>query len=753
MASFGHDHVANNPFTMISKPLRHKLLAISINLIFIFIALSWQQTELSFFKKLRERLEFIAFDLRFNITLSEPKAHDTVIIVDIDENSLSKEGRWPWPRSKMAELLRKMHQDYGVVVTAIDVVFSEKELNPVEQILKAKSQQISPALQQQLTQLKPELDGDLKLAAVLKEYDVVLGEILLESGYHKGHLGQPLQQKNPKHASDLNVARKNFYTGNLAALVEASPNAGFFNIEADSDGIFRHYNLIMAHDNDLYPSLGLETVRLYLLLDQIELITSKIQNDQPLEAVSLPGLFDIPTDQTGRIIIPFRGPSPSFTYISATDILNGTVLPSLLNDKIALIGSSAKGLFDFRSTPLAGSFPGVEVHANVIAGILDQKIPQEPVWAKGSNFIILLAIGILLALLLPFMGALWQLSFSTLLTLILASLNLWLWYAEQLATDFVLPLLTILFLTALNALYGFLSENRSRNLLQEMFGQYIPPSLVDKMVHSEEDYGFEGRRLEMTVLFADIRNFTHLSEGLSPQQLTDMLNQYLTPMTKIIFDNHGTIDKYVGDMVMAFWGAPLNDKQHAQHGLEAAFLMLEAVEKLKADFRKQDLPDITIGIGLNSGIMSVGNMGSSYRRAYTVLGDSVNLGSRLEALTKFYGVDLIVGAATQKDQKEYLFRPLDIVQVKGKSSSVKIYQPLCRQQEASKALKKELTEYRYARQLYLDRHWVDARKAFKKLLKEYPNTRIYEIYLERMAAQRVTSLPKEWQGIYTHTNK
>ncbi|MDQ7075261.1 MAG: adenylate/guanylate cyclase domain-containing protein [Gammaproteobacteria bacterium] len=738
---------------MISKPLRHKLLAISINLIFVFVALSWQQTELSFFKKLRERLEFIAFDLRFNITLNEPKAHDTVVIVDIDENSLTKEGRWPWPRSKMAELLRKMHQDYGVVVTAIDVVFSEKERNPVEQILKAKSQQISPALLQQLTQLKPELDGDLKLAAVLKEYDVVLGEILLESGYHKGHLGQPLQQKNPKHASELNVARKNFYTGNLAALVEASPNAGFFNIEADSDGIFRHYNLIMAHDNDLYPSLGLETVRLYLLLDQIELITSKIQNDQPLEAVSLPGLLDIPTDQRGRIIIPFRGPSPSFTYISATDILNGTVLPNLLNGKIALIGSSAKGLFDFRSTPLAGSFPGVEVHANVIAGILDQKIPQEPVWAKGSNFIILLAIGILLALLLPFMGALWQLGFSTLLTLILASLNLWLWYAEQLATDFVLPLLTILFLTALNALYGFLSENRSRNLLQEMFGQYIPPSLVDKMVHSEEDYGFEGRRLEMTVLFADIRNFTNLSEGLSPQQLTNMLNQYLTPMTRIIFDQQGTIDKYVGDMVMAFWGAPLSDKQHAKHGLEAAFLMLEAVEKLKADFSKQNLPEITIGIGLNSGVMSVGNMGSSYRRAYTVLGDSVNLGSRLEALTKFYGVDLIVGAATQKDQKEYLFRPLDIVQVKGKSSSVKIYQPLCRQQEASKALKKELTEYRYARQLYLDRRWVDARKTFKKLLKEYPDTRIYEIHLERMAAQRVTSLPKEWQGVYTHTSK
>ncbi len=738
---------------MISKPLRHKLLAISVNVIFVLIALSWQQTELSFFKNLRERLEFIAFDLRFNLTLGEPKPHRTVVIVDIDENSLSKEGRWPWPRSKMAELLRKMHQDYGVVVSAIDVVFSEKELNPVDQILQTNPQQITPELQRYLTQLKPQLDGDQQLAAVLKEYDIVLGEILLESGYHKGKLGQPLQQKNPKQASDLSVARKNFYTGNLAALVQASPNAGFFNIEADSDGIFRHYNLLMAHDNDLYPSLGLETVRLYLLLDQIELITSKIQNHQPLEAVSLPGLFDIPTDERGRIIIPFRGPSPSFTYISATDVLNGNVLPSLLNEKIALIGSSAKGLFDFRSTPLAGSFPGVEVHANVIAGILDQKIPQEPVWAQGSNFIILLIIGALLALLLPFMGALWQLGFSTLLTLMLTVFNLWLWFAERLSTDFVLPLLTILFLTAINALYGFLSENRSRNLLREMFGQYIPPSLVDKMVHSEEDYGFEGRRLEMTVLFADIRNFTNLSEGLSPQQLTNMLNQYLTPMTKIIFDHQGTIDKYVGDMVMAFWGAPLSDKQHAKHGLETAFLMLAAVEKLKVEFRRQKLPEITIGIGLNSGVMNVGNMGSSYRRAYTVLGDSVNLGSRLESLTKFYGVDLIVGEATQKDQKEYLFRPLDIVQVKGKSSSVKIYQPLCRQHEASRELKKELTEYLYARQLYLQRRWVEARKAFKKLLKEHPDKRIYEIHLERMAAQRVTSLPKEWQGVYTHTSK
>ena len=543
------------------------------------------------------------------------------------------------------------------------------------------------------------------------------------------------------------------YTGNIANLQESARTAGFFSLDADLDGILRRAPLVVRYHKKLYSSLALETARIYYLLDKIGVQTEKIGKTEAVSSISLGPRKIIPTDGAGRVIIPYRGAAGSYRYISARDVLHKKYPAKIFENAIVLVGTTSEGLFDLRAVPMQSVYPGVEVQANIISGLLDNKFPVEPAWVSGANLVLLVVLGLALALFLPRVKAFYQLLIFLSLLAAFVIFNVWMWSLQGIVLAVALPIMLMLSMTMFNLAYGFFTETEGRKKLKHMFGQYVPPHLVTIMNESPDTYGFEGESREMTVMFSDILGFTAMSEKLSATDLKKYLNRFFTPMTKTIFDHQGTIDKYVGDMIMAFWGAPVKNELHALQAVNAAFAMLAAVNELKQHFSKDGLPEISIGIGINTGMMNVGDMGSEYRRAYTVLGDSVNLASRLEGLTRYYDVDLIVGENTYDQIKDaYVCRELDLVKVKGKLRPVHVYQPIALQGQPGENDLRTLKRYHDALDLYRNQDWPGARELFMRLqLKS--RCKLYQIYLNRIEWFQSNPVGRDWDGVYERRNK
>lgn len=371
----------------------------------------------------------------------------------------------------------------------------------------------------------------------------------------------------------------------------------------------------------------------------------------------------------------------------------------------------------------------------------------------GDEFITLLLVGLLLALLLPALSPLWATAITAGAFTLSIMLNLATWKFGNLALPLASLLLMISGIYVLNMSYGFFVESRGKRQLAGLFGQYVPPQLVDEMAQNPEAISLEGESREMTVLFSDVRGFTTISEGPDPKQLTQLMIEFLTPMTHVIHHNRGTIDKYMGDAIMSFWGAPLKDPDHVKHAMHAAIGMIENLGTLLAQFEAKGWPKIEIGIGINSGVMTVGNMGSEFRMAYTVMGDAVNLGSRFESLTKNYGVYIIMSEFTKDKVPEYAYRELDIVRVKGKDEPVAIFEPICEAGKEDKETKDEFKLYRDAIRLYRSQNWDLAELQFINLQKLNPQRYLYEMYAKRIAYIRLNPPGKGWDGVYTHESK
>jgi adenylate cyclase len=405
-----------------------------------------------------------------------------------------------------------------------------------------------------------------------------------------------------------------------------------------------------------------------------------------------------------------------------------------------------------RTTPLQTAFPGVEVHANIVQGILDQRIMQMPSYSKGLEFLLLILLGAGLTFILPFLSPLHGLSVSLATVLFVIGTNMWAW-----SNHTVLPIASPIFLTVLiftlNMTYGFFIESRGKRHLARLFGQYIPPELVAEMSTKTTEINLEGEMREMSVLFSDVRGFTSISENMEPVELTKFINAFLTPITAIIHHERGTIDKYMGDAVMAFWGAPLEDDHHALNAMTAAMKMIKRMEALTGEFEARGWPPIKVGVGVNTGQMNVGNKGSEFRVDYTILGDAVNLGSRLEGLTKNYGVDIIVGETTKHAVPEFEYRELDRVRVKGKLDSVSIYEPICLLIELDDATDKDLRKYHRGLKYYRDQKWDEAEREFLELSSLDKECKIYQIYLDRILEYRETPPEGIWDGSFTHTSK
>jgi adenylate cyclase len=706
---------------------------------------------------LLQRLEAIPYDIRLKLTT--PKKIDNnppIIIIDIDEQSLKKEGRWPWSRSKLALLIEKLHEA-GVVVMALDFVQAEPETNP-SRYLESLANAQNKKLPGWFDEFKNTLDADRIFAHSLQGKEVILGYPFHQNlSIQRGKIhASPIVKITDNELERLTISPMHGYTANLAVITAHAAGSGFFSIDPDQDGSIRLAPLIARYKNTLYPSLALEVARLYLLEEHIKVHSAATGEIRTISHVDL-GKTQIPTDASAHILIPYRGKKHHFKYIPATRVLHATQPIKELAGSIVFIGTSAVGLADLRPTPVQASFPGVEIHANILYGILHPEIisrTHDQEFAVTVVWIVLLAL--VMALLYPLLQPLSLVITGTVLLVATYGFNLWLWMTQNIQMPVVLSLLLVMATSSIYVVHHLLKENKERRRIHGMFGQYVPLEHINKLIENPKQISTEGEKREMTVLFSDIRNFTALSEPLSTRELKTFLNRYLTPITKIIFNNNGTIDKYVGDMVMAFWGAPLANPKHAEQAVIAAMQMQQKITELQSTFCKAGLPTISAGIGIHTGNMNVGDMGSDFRRAYTVLGDAVNLGSRLEGLTKFYGVKILLSEDTKKQCPEkIIFRYIDFVQVKGKQDAIKIYEAVALQHDLSSKAKEQLEKHQEALNLYLAKQWQAAKILFSELLQDpYQDNdvKLYRIYLERI--EELSSYTSDsWNGVYTHRNK
>ncbi|NKB38286.1 MAG: CHASE2 domain-containing protein [Gammaproteobacteria bacterium] len=709
------------------------------------------------------QLENFLYDSR--VVLTMPGGIDPrIVIVDIDEKSLAEIGRWPWGRDQVARLVGQLFDNYEIQILGFDIVFSEPDSSSgLEMLDKLGRTSLSNVDEFLVTvdEMREQLDYDLVFRNSLLQRDVVLGYYFQlqgdeESARKNGILPLPVLSSEDFTGTNKVLAREApGYSANLPRLQAVAGGGGHFNPWVDDDGVVRRVPLLIEFESNYYESLAMAMARKVLEVDKVVPVFEEALGNSgypALEWLRL-GANKLPVDQNVQALVPYRGRFRSFNYVSASDVINNRLDKDVLKEAIVLVGTTAPGLFDLRSVPVGKAYAGVEVHANLLAGMLDGTIKKKPAYTLGAEFILLLVLGLFLATCLPLLSPI-AASLTTLVLLIALTLgNFAFWQFANLVMPLASTILMILIVFLLNMSYGFFIERRGKKQIASMFGQYVPPELVDEMSDNPEVVSFDAENRQLTVLFSDVRGFTTLSESLSPGDLSLLMNEYLTAMTKIIHENRGTIDKYMGDAVMAFWGAPIRDEDHARHALETGMAMLERLNAIQDDFKARGWPEIKIGVGLNSGMMSVGDMGSEFRRAYTVLGDAVNLGSRLEGLTKNYGVEIIVGEATKDLVEDYTYRELDVVRVKGKDEPVTIYEPIAPKAEISKEEAKELSLHKETLKLYRAQDWDRAEMQFLNLQKVSPDRLLYQIYVDRIMQYRQSPPPENWDGVFTHTSK
>lgn len=730
-------------------------LIFSLGLIGLLIAHVAGTVDIPFVREFERML----YDARVRITAPGGK-DPRIVIVALDEESLEVEGHWPWTRDKLAALVSNLFT-YGVVVIGFDVVFPERDLSADVDLLRDMAEgQGDRQFLRRLEEFTPQLNRDHIFSEALSSGQTVLAYYFStdpRATIAKGELPMPAFDFDESMANVIFLPRASGYTANLPELMSGAYTAGFINNPLiDEDGIVRRTPLLHEWQKGAYESLSLALAATFLNDISLPVFVEApqlLEGYPPLEAVELAGRR-IPVDAQGAVLVPYRGGAGSFNYVSATDIINQTLdNPEVLDQAIVIVGATAPGLQDLRSTPFGSIYPGVEIHANVLAGILSDRFRWQPAYTKAAEMIAVAGFGVFTALLLPVLSAV----YATLLSIVMVTsalwVNTWLWDVKLHVLPLATTLLTLFGLYMINMIFGYFFESRTRTHMNELFGQYVPPDLVSEMAHDPRHYSMESEKRELSVLFTDIRGFTTISEQLDAQELSDLLNRFLTPMTEVVHEKMGTIDKYMGDAIMAFWGAPVLDLQHAAHAVDAGLCMLKALEKVNKEFAKEGKPHIRIGVGVNTGTMSVGNMGSRFRRAYTVLGDNVNLGSRLEGLTKAYGVDMIVSEFTREEAIRFVYREIDRVRVKGKALPVRIYEVVGADGEVQEEVKARVIQFDQMMKLYRAQQWNDAEKILLDLQQQEPQKELYHIYLERIRLFRTEPPGLDWDGVFTHETK
>ena len=727
-----------------------------------------------------EQLEFAIGDARLRAAM--PHTLDPrIVVVDIDEKSLAEVGRWPWGRDRLAALADELFARQHAAVVGFDMVFAEPDASsglPALERLAARE----PAIAARLPELRTTLDNDSLFAAALKDRAAVLSYYFTSDrdAHRSGQLPAPVFDAHALQGRAIAFMTWDGYGASLAQFARAAPSAGYFNTLPDSDGVVRSVPLIAEHAGRYYEALALAMLRRFTGAPTVQPglpsgpgLVHDYNGLDSIQLVQGAQRVAIPVDARVGARVPYRGEGGprggSFTYLSASDLLLGRVAADHLKGKLVFVGSTAPGAYDLRATPVAAVFPGVEVHANLLSGLLDGRLPVAPDWARGAEIVQILLSFAVLAVLLTRARASRAVLITLALVLLLVGFNLWAYQAHGL----VLPLASALLLTAVifvgSMSWGYIVVGRARRSLKRLFGAYVPPALVAEMARDPQRYNMRAENRVLTVMFCDMRNFTRVSEALSPEDLRALINRFFSSMTAVIGAHRGTLDKYIGDALMAFWGAPLPDAEHAEHAVRAALAMARALEPLNTELRQRKLPDIGVGIGINTGLVCVGDMGSNIRRSYTVMGDAVNLASRIEALTRHYGVQLLVGQSTRDatDEATHEATPatagerlvwveVDRVRVKGKQQSVTLFTPAPEAAPGAPSFDEEMRLWVLALAAYRLQHWDEAQTRLDGLRDRFPGSPLSTLYsqlAERIAQHRRTPPPPDWDGVHTFDSK
>jgi adenylate cyclase len=751
-----------------------------------------------------QRLEYDSLDTRFRYR-PESKKRDIdprIAIVDIDQHSQEVLGRWPFARSQFAKMLEVLHKD-GAKVAAFDITFSKPDESAAPLLrlraeLKARNARGEPVdakLDAEVEKLAAASDSDKQFAEAIRKFGkVVLGNFFL---YTEADLRRLDDKTLDQYASELSFfsfpqvqsikSRQGFgkqdylsliaryesaemlprgAEANMSSLTKAlsveTASTGFFNEPSDTDGVVRRTTMILPFGRstnksewDLYGSMDVMAVRAYLGIGNDGMVLT--YGEHGIVDIQFgEGLRIVPND-IGQALINYHGRANTYPHFSMADVVEDKRPAEDFRNKIVLVGATATGIGDIKSTPYSGTdYPGVEIHANVIDNILHNDFlvrgAKQQLWDAVLILVFGIPLGILMALVQPrwmWFGA------ALLIPLVAVDYGAFLrgWWL-----NFTIPAMTLTGNVLLVSLYRALVEEKEKRKVRTAFGQYLSPEVIRRLLVNPRLV--EPKKTDITVMFSDIRGFTSISERLDAQELALFLNQYLSDMTRIVFSYHGTLDKYIGDAVMAFWGAPFEEEGHAARGCNAALEMMKRVRELQEEWEAQGKPSLEIGIGLNTGVASVGNMGSALRYGYTALGDTVNLSSRLEGLNKDYGTHIIVNETTYQAAKDdgFVFRELDLMRVKGKLQPVTIYQLIGRQTDfAANGLAEELATqqemFALARELYRNRQWKAAAEAFEEFLDKWPKDGPTRVYLERCQDYIAAEPPANWDGVFVMTHK
>jgi adenylate cyclase len=703
-----------------------------------------------------EEIRLRTFDfyqsLRPRQTVARP-----VTIVDIDETSLKEIGQWPWPRTIVADLVTQLSQ-LGAVAIAFDVIFAEPD-------------RMSPSIA--ATSFRNLDDDTRNKLRSLPSNDEVLAEAIQRSRVVVGQVGSatPVPRLETEAALPTGFAVKGpdptpflvTFAGllrNVPAIEQAAAGRGVFSILPERDGIVRRVPIIMQAQGAMVPSLSMELLRVVADSGAILVRT----DEAGVQSVAVPGL-ELPTDQNGRLWVHFNNHDPG-RYISANDVLQGRVSRDNVEGKLVLIGTSAAGLLDVKTTPVAAAMPGVEVHAQILESALANSLLTYPSYAIGAELVVAVLVGLAIIIVTPMLRASIVIALGAVVVAALIGVSWYLFSQYDLLIDFTYPLLASGFVYLTLIFVNYFQEQKQRQQIRAAFGYYLSPALVEQLARSPEKLVLGGEERRMTILFGDVRGFTTISEHYKhdPQGLTRLMNRFLTPLTNAIIERNGTIDKYIGDAIMAFWNAPLDDPRQEVNACEAALEMLARADKLNQEFKREadqnggTYMPLRVGIGLNTGPCVVGNMGSDFRFNYSVLGDTVNVASRLEARTKDYRIPIVIGEGTAQNAKEkFATMEIDRIQVKGKTQPETVFTVLGRAELCRDPNFLELQELttkmlRY----YREQNWtqaLDTIEPCRKAAEGFGVGALYHMYAERIEAFRRNPPPSDWNGVYEAESK
>jgi adenylate cyclase len=692
----------------------------------------------------------------FQVIDPRVKTAKPVRIVNIDEKSLAKFGQWPWPRTRVADLINNLTR-LGAVVIAFDIMFAEADrLNPA-----AAADTLRNLDDETRTKLRALPSNDDILAEAMRQSRVVLGETGLP------YVVAELDKKLPLTGLAMLGEDPQRFMLKFPGLLRSTPvleaaagGRGLLTIWTERDGIVRRVPVIMQAQGVTMPSLSFEMLRVATGTDTIFIKSS----EAGIASVAVKG-FAVPTDRNGQLWVHFAHYDPSI-YVSAADVLDGKVDPETIAGKLVLVGTSAAGLLDVKTTPISPVMPGVEIHAQVLEAALTGQLLSQPAWGLLAEFLSALILGGAIIWFAPMFGPKSLVAVGAFFATLLVGTS-WYYYSQhRLLIDPTYPLLstTSIYLTLI--FFSFVREQTQRRQIRSAFGQYLSPALVEQLAQAPERLVLGGEEREMTIMFSDMRGFTSISETYKndPQGLTGLMNRFLTPLTNAILDRKGTIDKYMGDAIMAFWNAPLDDKEHQINACEAALDMLEQVDALNKE-REAEAEEgghayipLNIGVGLNTGTCVVGNMGSDLRFDYSVFGDSVNLASRLEGQSKEYGFPIIVGSNTALAAKDrFAILELDFIMVKGKTEPEVIYAIAGREDTARSGQFQRLRNLTIEMlACYRSRDWEGALAAIERGRRTddaHSLELLYNLYETRIRGFQKDPPPEDWNGAFALLTK